>query len=182
VTLRLQILLVSLLLTGCTEAHVWREPEAVKDPPFRRVFVTAECEHCNVRALERALVKGLAAHLTPGQVVSRPEEADTIIKYKEGDSVIILDEPEEFEFIPNGIRLHPHAGEEKSLPNSWWWNAEIYRAPGQKTDLVTVLYGSVNKLRGRPLTFFLKQFRNYVPVIDESGEDYLYPKSWFGAA
>jgi hypothetical protein len=40
----------------------------------------------------------------------------------------------------------------------WRWQAQIYRAPPGDETLVVVPTGSVDKLRGRPVRFFRRQF------------------------
>lgn len=144
---------------------VWHPPVPAPKAPFQKIFVTVTCERCDRRSLERVIRGGIAA-VVRGRIVTGEADADTIIEYSEGDSVMVLDAPEEFEFIPYGIRVHPRAGENERLPNAWWWKAEIYRAPRGPSNETAALMGSVNKLRGRPARYFLRQLRQFVRQAD----------------
>lgn len=137
-------LLFFVLAAGCvaTMEEVRGAPGASVPRPIRTYTLDVSCEHCFKSRLETSIAGMIQASIPCAVRVPQANVADLVIQYFEGDSVVCVD-----------------CEYDDGLRREWWWHIDLYGPPG-KYD--RTLFGSVDKLFGRPARFAKWQFRRYV--------------------
>jgi len=129
------------LIASCTPSM----NTAVTQPPPqvapRAAFVEVESESRSTSSTHEKLCERLRSELAI-VCVEHPALADLEIHYREGDSSICLD------------------CDEEPLPREWWWLAQVTFPNGGGAG--ATLSGSVDKFRGRPERFVVRQLAAYL--------------------
>lgn len=134
-------LLFFVLAAGCV-ATFRGAPDASVPHPIRTYALEVSCEGCVNSRLETSIASMMRASIPCAVRVPQGRPADLVIQYFEGDSILCVD-----------------CEYDDDLRREWWWRIDLFGPPGTYGE---TLFGSVDKLFGRPARFAGWHFRRYV--------------------
>jgi hypothetical protein len=137
-------LLFFVLAAGCvaTMEEYRGAPDGSVPRPIRTYALDVSCEHCVKSRLETSIADMVRTSIPCAVRVPQGKPADLIFQYSEGDSDLCVD-----------------CEYDDDLQREWWWHIDLSGPPGINN---LTLFGSVDKLFGRPARFARWHFRRYV--------------------